>query len=103
MGGHLREKSEAANYPGRGQRSTLGGMQTEAPEQTTAAPIKAAPSGARKPLRLPTPHQGRLREAKLDLAAKFRIETTENLILEQFFEEAFEPWLRAKLSEKKAK
>lgn len=93
------QRSGGAIYPAAVRGSKVSGMQ--AAEQETESPIKAEPA-RQKQVRLPPPLQDRLREAKLDLGARFRIETNENLILEQFFEESFETWLKAKLSEKKA-
>ena len=43
--------------------------------------------------------QARLREAKYDLMARYRVDIDEQAILEQFFEEAFEGWLQGKLGE----
>lgn len=66
------------------------------------APIKSV-TVKPKPLRLRPEHQDRLRNAKLDLGARYRVETDENAILDQFFEESFEPWLRTKLDQPKAR
>lgn len=60
------------------------------------APVRAA-AGQKKPLRLLPANQERLRDAKLDLGARHRVETDESTILNQFFEEAFDPWLKSKL------
>lgn len=69
---------------------------TAAATEEREAPIKGV-TVKPKPLRLRPEHQDRLRNAKLDLGARYRVETDENTILDQFFEEAFEPWLRSKL------
>jgi hypothetical protein len=69
---------------------------TAAAAEEQEAPIKGV-TVKPKPLRLRPEHQDRLRNAKLDLGARYRIETDENTILDQFFSEKFEPWLREKL------
>jgi hypothetical protein len=43
--------------------------------------------------------EARLREAKFDLAARYRVDTDEKALLDQFFREAFEGWLRTKMPE----
>jgi hypothetical protein len=63
---------------------------------TAELPIKAI-RPRRTPLRLLPEHQDQLRDAKLDFGARFRLETDENAILNQFFEEEFEAWRTKKL------
>lgn len=53
-----------------------------------------------QPTRLTPPQQDRLRERRLDLQARFRIETDDNTILQQFFDEAFDRWVKDKLAAK---
>lgn len=67
-----------------------------ATEEQSEAPVRSA-AGQKKPLRLLPSNQERLRDAKLDLGARHRVETDESTILNQFFEEAFDSWLRTKL------
>jgi DNA-binding transcriptional LysR family regulator len=69
---------------------------TAAAMEENEAPIKGV-TVKPKPLRLLPANQERLRDAKLDLGARHRVETDESTILNQFFEEKFEPWLREKL------
>jgi tRNA G46 methylase TrmB len=64
------------------------------------APIKSARIPQR-PTRLLPEHQEQLREAKLDFGARFRIETDETAILNQFFEEEFQAWKAKKLAAQK--
>ena len=45
-------------------------------------------------------HVERLREAKYDLAARWRVDTDEQAILLQFIDEAFGPWVASKLEAK---
>jgi Bacterial regulatory protein, Fis family len=87
-------KSARAHY------SDLRGRSIVSPVASATAedlPIRAVPQRQR-PLRLKPAHQDRLRDAKLDFGARYRIETNENAILEQFFDEAFEQWLQSKLA-----
>lgn len=48
-------------------------------------------------VRLTPTQRQRLREARWDLQARFRVELNDELILGQFFDEAFAEWLRGKL------
>ena len=61
-------------------------------------PIKAKPTRY-KLIRVRPDIQARLREAKYDLMARYRVDIDEQAILEQFFEEAFEGWLGGKLAQ----
>ena len=61
-----------------------------------ALPIRASVA-RHAPVRVLPAHQDRLREAKFDLCARYRVETNENAILAQFLEEAFPEWLPSKL------
>jgi hypothetical protein len=79
------------------QRRPIVPAMDQAADAETELPIRSVPQRPR-PLRLKPEHQDRLRDAKLDLGARYRIETNENAILDQFFAEAFEQWLRSKLS-----
>lgn len=88
-----RQKSAAPIYPGSGPRPIVPGMQSAAPSLPTI-PAKV------KPTRLRPDHQERFREAKFDLQARFRMETDENRILEQFIDDCLDGWLRKKLAEK---
>jgi Bacterial regulatory protein, Fis family len=93
-------KNQGAHFQSKATVGRVGAMQEAA---TSDAPVRQAVA-RQKPLRLADSFRDRLREAKLDFVARFRVETDENVILEQFFEEAFEGWLRSKLSAtKKAK
>lgn len=89
-------KSAAALFPASGKAPTLGGMQAALKEEPEP-PIRSVPV-RQKPLRLRPAHQDRLREAKYDFQARFRVETDENAVLQQFFDERFEEWLGDKLA-----
>lgn len=90
-------KSGAGLSRSRSQAATFHAVASAMAERDVVeAPVRAA-AGQKKPLRLLPGNQERLRDAKLDLGAKHRVETDESTILNQFFEEAFEPWLRSKL------
>ena len=67
--------------------------------KTEAEPIKAVPLRP-VPTRLQPEQQERLRDGRLDLQARFRVETNDNTILQQFFDEAFEGWIKEKLDRK---
>lgn len=99
LGGAIGRESASGPSSSSAAAPIFRDMQPATDEQDTS-PIKTV-AAQRKPLRLRSVHQERLRDAKFDLVSRFRIETDENLILEQFFEESFETWLKAKLSEKK--
>ncbi len=71
-------------------------MQAAAKDEDAQGPIRAM-APRQRTIRLRPDFQDRLREAKLEFLIRFRIETDENLILDQFFEECFTPWLQAKL------
>jgi hypothetical protein len=45
-------------------------------------------------------HVDRLRQAKYDLSARYRVETDETTILAQFIDEALDGWLAGKLAAK---
>ena len=72
---------------------------TLAARAASPSPIKTRPRRP-TPLRLLPAHEVLLREAKFDLAARYRVETDQNTILEQFIEEAFPAWLAVKLGAK---
>lgn len=86
-------KTARDQFPSAARPPIVRAMDTAAEE----LPIRAVPQRPR-PLRLKPDHQDRLRDAKLDLGARYRIETNENAILDQFFDEAFEVWLESKLT-----
>jgi hypothetical protein len=71
-------------------------------EEEEAAPIRTVVP-KHTPIRMKDEQRARLREAKLDLGARYRIETDENAILETFFDERFEEWLTGKLNGKAKK
>lgn len=51
-----------------------------------------------QPTRLRPEQLDELRAAKFDLMGKFKVETDENALLQQFFAEAFAAWLHSKLT-----
>lgn len=63
-------------------------------EEVPIATVKAR----HQPTRLTPPQQDLLRSAKFDLMGRYKVETDENAILQQFFDETFEAWLRSKLT-----
>ncbi|KKN05539.1 hypothetical protein LCGC14_1086250 [marine sediment metagenome] len=79
------------------KRRRFGRMEAVESADAAGAPINAAPGRIRPP-RLRPNQQDRLREAKLDLGARYRIETDESLILQQYFDETFDEWLGEKLA-----
>lgn len=89
-------QSGAGLSPPGGAPPNLRGVETAAAVAERDAPIKAVAPRLR-PLRLRPASVDRLREAKLDVGARLRIETDENSLLNQFFDEAFEAWLAGKL------
>src|SRR5437867_2273928 len=64
------------------------------------SPSPIRPSARRAPPRVLPAHVDRLREAKFDLSARYRVETDETAVLAQFIEEAFSGWLASKLETK---
>lgn len=70
-----------------------------APLPESSLPIRTAPR-KRGPVRVLPTHEARLREAKFDLAARYRLDTDEAAILATFIEEAFPSWLAGKLAAK---
>jgi hypothetical protein len=94
---HHARKNKAARFTGESSLHKLSSMEAPSEEGMAGAPIKAIPGRSRPP-RLRPNQQDRLREAKLDLGARYRVETDENLILQQFFDETFEGWIDHKLA-----
>lgn len=82
--------------PAAGDPPNLRGVESAAAVDEQAAPIKGVAVRI-KPLRLRPASLDRLREAKLDVGARLRVETDENTLLNQFFDEAFDSWLSSKL------
>lgn len=99
-GVQLARKTVAPGFPAAAKSPNFRNVQTETSED--AAPIQSIRMRP-KPVRLQPPLQDELREAKLDLGARFRIETDETAILNQFFREAFQGWLASKLGSAEAK
>lgn len=79
---------------------TAGGRRLVGMEQAAAAvdevPIKTAPR-RHQPIRIKPDQRDLLQRAAWDLQARFQAATDENLILEQFIEEAFPGWLAGKV------
>ena len=97
--GRDRRKTEGALVTAQGQTRRFRTVQVMNDEDTAVSvPIKAIPGRSKAP-RLRPNQQDRLREAKFDLNARYRVETDENLILQQFFDENFEEWVRVKLAQ----
>lgn len=88
-------KNASALYPRRAAATNLRDVQSEA-----AADAIPAASARVRPVRVIPAQAERLREAKFDLQAKHRVEFDESRILEQFFDERFEEWIKAKLAAK---
>lgn len=88
------ELSRARIFSARAKGSTLRGM------TTTATALAINDRARSKPTRLTPPHEDRLREAKFDLQARYRAEIGESQILEQFFADEFEGWIKRKLAAK---
>ena len=83
-----------------GEARRFGLVQAE--EAVPIESIRSAPQRP-KPLRLQPPNQDRLRQARLQVAARLQIDTDETVMLNQFFEEDFEAWLASKLGAAEAK
>jgi len=98
-GGEHARKDEPAPFTEQSAERRFGTVESAKVLEPDSArtPVHAIQSRARAP-RLRPGQQDRLREAKLDLGAKYRVETNENLILQQFFDENFEDWLDRKLA-----
>jgi hypothetical protein len=96
------QQNGGAIYPAATARRRLGAVQTgtqledDAAATAAATPIRTAPR-RHTPLRVSPPQREALRRAAWDLQARFQVPTDENLILEQFIDEAFGPWLQSKL------
>ena len=93
-------KSSSDPYPKPGRRSSLSTVQQPTAamvEGTDEIPIRTVPR-VLKPIRLSPMKQDRLREATRALEARYRVDTDESVILDQFFDEAFEAWLKAKMA-----
>ena len=89
--------SHSASVTEEDKRRKFTRMEAVGSGDAIEAPIKAAPGRFRPPRLRPT-QQDRLRDAKLDLGAHYRVETDESLILQQFFDERFEDWFSMKLA-----
>jgi hypothetical protein len=91
-------KVESGPYQNASQSPNLPAMEQAAStlpeEQSPIRTIK--PKSA--PIRLEPKFQDRLREARRAVAARYGAETSETVILNQFFEETFDGWLRSKLA-----
>jgi hypothetical protein len=87
------QQNDSAKFTNAGARPTFGAME----EVSEAPTIQAAPRRRGRAPRLRPPQVDRLQEAKLDFGARHRVETTEDLILQQFFDEAFERWFGLKM------
>jgi len=90
-------KNARAPYSTEPVGRNLGHMRSAAEED--APPIRAQEARPRAP-RVTPGLQSRLRQARLDLWTKYRIEYEESDILDQFGEEAFDAWIAAKLDPK---
>jgi len=86
-------KSASAPYQSTPQGPTVTGMQ----QATAEPPFAPSHSKPRLPRVLPR-DQERLRAAKIEIIARFRIETDEQAIHDQFMAEAFDGWLEDKLA-----
>lgn len=82
----------------RGLRVDLEGLRKGAAE-ARECPIKPAKTRCNT-LRLSAALQDRIRGARWDLQARFRVELDDTAVLEAFLQEAFAGWLKAKLAEK---
>jgi len=91
-------QNAADTYRESTEESTLLTMQTAEAD----APDLPIPTirGQQKPTRLKPAQQDRLKAAKFDLQAAFRVETDENALLQAFFDETFDAWFEAKMAEK---
>jgi len=91
---HVR-KSASVLYPARRRERRLADVQT-----ASAEVMAEDATFAGKPARLSGAQRRQLREAKFDWQARYRVEIQESGILQQFFEERFEEWIKAKLTTK---
>lgn len=92
-------KNAADTYRGNGAAITLVPTMQTAAAEAEHLPIPTSPRRA-VPTRLKPEQQDRLKAAKFDLQAAYRVETDENALLQQFFDETFDAWVEGKLSEK---
>ena len=97
--GRARSDSRALYQSAKGGPRLIGVEATAV--KAEAEPIKAVPLRP-VPIRLQPEQQERLRDGRLDLQARFRVETNDNTILQQFFDESFEGWIKEKLSRERA-
>ena len=95
--GNAVPKSSRGPYRGNAGLPTI----TDVEQAALDAPIRPVRTKRFQP-RLPPDHCDQLREAKLDFGAWFRIETDENAILAQFFEECFSEWKAGKAAKAKS-
>lgn len=94
-------KSAPRPVTGEAEASTLSAVPMQAAEvkddeEAGAAPFRASPAAA-KNVRVKPPFQERLRVAKIQVIRHLGIDTDEQIIHDQFCEEAFEPFLLKKL------
>ncbi len=88
----------SAPYISESAGPTLGDVSTAATAATLGAepaPIRSV-KGRNKQLRVRPDNQEMIREAKLDVWAKLRIESDENELLNQFIAEKFPSWIQSK-------
>lgn len=86
-----RNKSAAGIFPRVAARTTLATV--DEPDAMMARPKPPTP------IRLTPPQVEKLRDAKFELQYRIRAELSESVILQQFFEDRFPAWLKARLKD----
>ncbi len=86
-----RNNSASGIFPRLADRPTLASVSTDAmiTRPKALAPIRLGPEQVEK-----------LRDAKFELQYRLRVEVTESTILQQFFADTFEPWLKKRLEQR---
>lgn len=87
----LARRSGVATFP------RMSGAAGAATQDAEAAPIRISTAPA-KAVRVRPAFQEALREAKVEVIGRHKIDTDEQMIFDQFCDEAFGPWLRSKLA-----
>ena len=88
-----------AIYPAGASRRKLGPMEATVENE---APIKTPPQ-RNQPLRFKPEHRDRIREARIDISAKYRTDYDDSAILEQFIEDMLAGWVAGILGKAAAK
>lgn len=92
---NLQPKSDRPNFPKPAETPSLGrSMSSMSPEAVVKKP---------KVVKLLPEQVDQLWDTKLDFNAKYRMDATEETLLQQFFNDCFPDWAKRTLTDKKAK